>query len=125
MMKTFPLGAVLTVYGHKMVADDIGHVYELLNYMTRDNLFTHQLPRAAKMCRPELLKQHPFLAETDDSGVNRENWREWRDKQVAKYGETLSVSRLPADDYEHKDAFEEACEKVGADRVITIEIEQG
>jgi len=36
-------------------------VYDILNYMTGDSLFTHQLPRASDECKPFLLEQFPQL----------------------------------------------------------------
>lgn len=41
----------------------IERVYEILNFLTGDNLFTHQLPRAFRACEPHLNKQYPWLAE--------------------------------------------------------------
>lgn len=63
--RTFGLGAILTVTTDVFLVADIGDIYELLNYMTGDNLFTHQLPRAAGECKPALLEQHPQLAAVD------------------------------------------------------------
>lgn len=61
--KTFPLGTVLTVTtGLLLSPDGIGGVYQILNHMTRDNLYTHQLPRVSRECEPHLLKQFPVLA---------------------------------------------------------------
>lgn len=57
--RTFGLGAILTVTTDVFLVADIGDIYQLLNYMTGDNLFTHQLPRAAGECKPALLAQHP------------------------------------------------------------------
>lgn len=61
--RMFGLGAILTVTTDRMLARDIGDIYELLNFMTGDNLFTHQLPRAAGECKPALMEQHPRLAD--------------------------------------------------------------
>lgn len=41
----------------------IGGVYKVLNFMLDANLFTHQLPRAYDVCYPEIVKQHPWVAE--------------------------------------------------------------
>jgi hypothetical protein len=70
-------------------------VYDILNFMTDDDLYTHQLPRAAEECRPYLLEQFPQLREVDASEVTPENWRQWLDKQARKYGEELEVKPLP------------------------------
>lgn len=68
MTKIFPLNVVLTVTtGRLLTSSDrpndngIGDLYEILNHMTNDNLFTHQLPRAGKECTPWLLVWFPEL----------------------------------------------------------------
>ena len=40
---------------------DIAEVYEILNHVTGDNLFTHVLPRAGKFARPIILAVYPEL----------------------------------------------------------------
>lgn len=43
----------------------IERVYEICNFLTGDNLFTHQLPRAFRMVEPILKKQYPWLKDID------------------------------------------------------------
>ena len=50
MTKTFDLGTVLTVTTGRLLTD-IGNLYEILNFMTGDDLMTHQLPRATEACK--------------------------------------------------------------------------
>ncbi len=62
--REFPLGTVLTISDGRFVdPDGIGGLYEILNFMTGDNLYTHQLPRGMRECKPDLLRQHPVLAD--------------------------------------------------------------
>ncbi len=56
--KQFSTAQVLTVITGSLLCE-VGDLYEILNHMTGENLFTHQLPRAADLCAPELLKQLP------------------------------------------------------------------
>jgi hypothetical protein len=81
-------------------------IYDILNWMTGDNLFTHQLPRAMDECRGPLLAQHPDLAavEVPESfSAGREAAREavaaWLLVQVAVYGETRPVAPLSEADH--------------------------
>jgi hypothetical protein len=124
MERNFALGAVLTVAGDKLMCD-IGKVYEVLNYMTGDNLFTHQLPRAAKECRPILIKKHPWLTEyieTVQPKVTPENVREVIAECEAWWGSEVAVDELSAaGDHDFKEPLQELCEMVGPDRVIAIE----
>jgi hypothetical protein len=116
---TFELGAVLSVTTGKLLCD-IGRVYDILNHMTGDSLFTHQLPRACRICGPHLLKQHPQLAGIDASNVNTANWRKSLKAWVEQYGSSLPVEPLPIGDYVHRNPIEEACDMVGVDRVVVV-----
>ena len=124
MERNFTLGAVLTVAGDTLMCD-IGKVYELLNFMTGDNLFTHQLPRAAEECRPILFKKYPWLSEyidTVEPKVTSENCRKVISECEARWGLELAVSELSAaGDHDFKEPLQELCEMVGPDRVIAIE----
>ncbi len=60
--RAFHIGDILSVTTGIFVSPDgIGGLYDILNYMTGDDLYTHQLPRASQQCRPALLAQHPQL----------------------------------------------------------------
>lgn len=118
-MKQFALGTVLSITQDRLLCD-FGEVYSILNYMTGDSLFTHQLPRAMRECRPWLLRQHPQLADVDTSTVNRENWKEQLAAFETIHGAALAVSPIPADDHARKDPVAELVEMVGEDRVIAI-----
>lgn len=55
---------VMTCYTGRMMCE-IDDVYKFLNWMTKDNLFTHALPRAADKCHPYLEKQFPWMKNID------------------------------------------------------------
>lgn len=62
--KPFNIGDILSITTGRLVSPrGITGVYEILNHMTGDDLFTHVLPRASRICAPALLSNHPFLAE--------------------------------------------------------------
>lgn len=122
MTRDFHIGDILSVTdGHLVSPRHIAGVYDILNFMTGDNLFTHQLPRALGECRPHLLTLHPQLAKADASGVTAENWKAWLADRVKEFGETLPVTPIPKGVHAFKDPIDEAVEMVGADRVITID----
>jgi hypothetical protein len=85
-------------------------IYDILDFMTGDSLFTHQLPRVSDECKPYLLEQFPELKGVDASGVNTKNWKEWLDEQVAKYGEKLVVKLIPKTAHTVKNPVEEMFE---------------
>lgn len=65
---TFGLGIVLSATTGRLLCD-MGGVYEILNHMTGDNLFTHVLPRAFRFAAPLIKAQYPELeaAETPEN----------------------------------------------------------
>jgi len=59
--KSFPIAKILNFADGRLLTS-IDDVYEFANFITDDNLFTHQLPRAMRAIEPALKKQLPFLA---------------------------------------------------------------
>jgi len=121
--KKFHLGDLLSVTtGRLLSPTHIDGVYDILNYMTGDNLCTHQLPRVGDECKPILLEQHPWLAEVDFSCVNRDNWREFLADMVAKYGEWHEVIPMHPDDHEVIDPIQEMIDMKGEENVLIINL---
>ena len=136
--KEFHLGDVLSITtGHLVSPRHIDGVYDILNFMTGDNLFTHQPPRASNECKPYLVEQFPQLttaemdsaiAELDDALKSKSGKAEvkkvvadWLSKQVAKYGEMFAVKPIPTDAHEVKNPIAEAAEMMGGpEKVIVV-----
>lgn len=119
--REFPLDEVLTISTGRLVARrHMEAVYDVLNHLTGDNLFTHQLPRALDACLPLVLAQHPDLAEITGEQVpaDAEHIWPWVEAMEAKYGKTRSLT--PVADWEHRDPIEEACDMVGAEKVYVV-----
>jgi hypothetical protein len=100
-VKKFKLGTVLSITTGTLFGS-IDDVYEILNYMTDDNLFTHALPRASKICKPCLLKQFPQLESVNTDNVGNANWKSFLEKQIEKFGLWFLVDSLA----EQKIAYE-------------------
>jgi hypothetical protein len=116
-MKTFTIGPILSAYTGVLLCP-IDQLYEILNYLCDDNLYTHQLPRAIDECRAALPKQLPWLVDVDASGVNRENWSEWLNEQRVKYGWLFELQPLGVAEHTYKDPVDELVDMAGEDRVI-------
>lgn len=104
MSESFPLGDVLSVTTGCLVSrDHIGGVYRVLNFMTGDNLFTHQLPRASEEARPSIIAQHPWLDAVEAPEFPDENVEaavfEWLDAMEAVLGATVDL--VPMDPADH------------------------
>lgn len=113
--RSFHLGDILTITHDRLVSPrHMDGVYDLLNWMTGDNLFTHQLPRACDECKPHLLAQHPDLAAIqvpDFEAIRRDRvqaWvTEWLARQVALFGEYREVAPLASGDHTFIDPLTE------------------
>ena len=107
--RTFHLGDILTVTTERLVSPrHMDGLYDLLNHMTGDNLFTHQLPRAADECKPALLAQHPDLADIEVPDFRSpDDVPVWLANQVARFGECRDVVPLAEADHTRIDPVDE------------------
>lgn len=120
--QTFKTEVVISAFTGRMLTNDIGNIYEILNFLCNDNLFTHQLPRAGRFVKPFILQQHPELKEWDgmDEHINTENWKEYVQRSHDMFGEKLELKPVPDGVWTYKNPIEEAQEMVGKDKVITV-----
>jgi len=123
--KCFPTTAVLSTTTGILISD-IGGVYDVLNYMTGESVFTHQIPRISREATPVIVAMHPQLQAAIDeaSSVTPENWAEWRDRWLDRYGPEIAVPKFDTDQHERIDPLSELAEKVSPDKIIMIEVPQ-
>jgi hypothetical protein len=106
--RTFHIGDILSVTtGYLVSLEGIAGVYDILNYMTGESLYTHQLPRAWEACAPALLAQHPQLGDVDMRGVTNDNLDARLADAADTYGEYLPVASLDTGVYEARDPLAE------------------
>jgi hypothetical protein len=141
-MKMFHISDVLSVTTRRFVSSrHMDGIYDILNFLTGDNLFTHQLPRAMDECEPWLRSMFPNLM-VDSDGMperladmdrrikaaqqDREHIavviRDWVEelRLALKLPEMLLVYELGAEMHTHIDPIEEAKAMVGDDRVLVV-----
>ena len=98
--RRFPLGDILTVTTGIAFSQGIAGAHELMEYMVGGPVWTHQLPRVADECKPELLRQHPDLVGVRPPGdfpePRAENALRWLAAQVVRFGDYRTVAPLPA-----------------------------
>jgi hypothetical protein len=107
--QVFKLSAVLSIAGDKLMGD-MDDVYTILNFMSGDTLFTHQLPRVAMECRPYLLKQHPWLKEyikKYEPKVTSESYKEILNECESKWGKEIIISTIPKRSHVVKNPIQE------------------
>lgn len=123
--RSFHIGDVLSAYSGYLVSNrHMEGVYDTLNYLTGDSLFTHQLPRAMDECKGWLERLHPKLREIDCSGLTPETLPAWLDRIAAQYGETLELRPLPPEGHEFRHPIEELESTVGKDRVMVLKVDE-
>jgi len=131
--RTFHLGDILSITTSRLVSPrHIEGVYDILDFMTGEDLMTHQLPRAARECEGPLLAQHPDLAAAvppekfgDDPESAKEAVDRWLAGQVAVYGETRDVAPLAAGDHTSIDPLEELRMMRPDDGIIAVVVPDG
>ena len=141
-MKLFHISDVLSVTTGRLVSSrHMDGIYEILNFLTGDNLFTHQLPRAMNECKPWLRSTFPGMMDNspgmserlDDMDrrikavpQDREHIavviRDWvEDLRIAlKLPEMLPVYEMGEEMHTRIDPVEELEAMVGKDRVIVV-----
>lgn len=121
--KEFPTADVLSTITGRLMGD-IGGVYEVLNWMTGESVFTHQLPRIGREATPVLVAAHPQLAQAVDEAeqVTPQNYREWRQTWEDRYGPMIAVPKFTADTHERIDPMSELAEKVSPERIIAVRL---
>ncbi|MFE7744461.1 hypothetical protein [Nocardia sp. NPDC057455] len=108
--KQFHIGDILSVTTGVLVSPrHIGGVYDILQWMTGDVLWTHQLPRACEECAPALGEQFPELAAVEvPEGLNSEDEvLDWLAGLAQQHGETRQVAPLPKEDHTSIDPITE------------------
>lgn len=141
-MKTFHISDVLSVTTGRLVSSrHMDGIYEILNFLTGDNLFTHQLPRAMRECEPWLETQFPqLMADSPEMAVSIEVLKgnlastpqnkeaigsacaAWVEGVRRKFGlpEQLPVYEMGAEMHTHIDPIEEAQAMMGTKNVIAV-----
>ena len=142
--KTFPLRVVLTVTTGRLLTEPrgphdngISDLYEVPNWITGDDLFTHQLPRAANAARPWLLRCFPELAPASGSLKSLDSWlaqdrtggqeaiKMWLTELRMMFPDikdSYDIAPMPSG-WTHIDPLIEAATMIDPAKIITIEAE--
>jgi hypothetical protein len=136
MVKEFDLGDILSITHDRLVSPrHMEGIHDILDYTTGENLFNHAMPRVSAICKPVLLAQHPQLntpevqAAVDELGAkiklasDRKRFLDgWLTGMKIKFGDELSVEPLRPANYESIDPVFELEERIGADKIIRVEL---
>ena len=119
--KRFHLGDVLTVTTGKLLSPaGMSGVYAILEHLTGEPIFTHQIGRVLGEAAPHMLAQYPALAAEKGDDVTPEGHARWLAEKSRIYGEWFDVSPLPEHAHESIDPISELAEKLHPDKIVTI-----
>lgn len=141
-MRPFHISDVLSVTTGRLVSSrHMEGIYGILNFLTGDTLYTHQLPRAMRECEPWLRTQFPdlfpenpvtaaaidgleaLMGDDDTASQRAAKMATWVDvlRMAHRLPEMLPVYELSEGMHTHIDPIQEAEAMVGEDRVVVIE----
>lgn len=95
-------------------------VYQVLNWMTGESVFTHQIPRISREAQPVIVAMHPQLQQAIDEAeqVTPDNWRVWLQTWEDRYGPTIAVPKFTHETHERIDPLSEAAEHFPPDKIL-------
>ncbi|QXE36196.1 hypothetical protein KQY30_20065 [Streptomyces sp. GMY02] len=121
--RLFPLADVLSVTTRWTLTTNPSIAMEavcaVLGHMTGQSVYLHQAPDIADACVPELIEQHPFLADLvlpddrSDAVVMA-----WLAKAERVHGTEIEVT--PINDWRYRDPIEDAADMAGVERVWVV-----
>ena len=115
--RDFDLADILSITTGRLLSHrHMDGVYDILNFLTGDDLYTHQLPRAADTCRGPLLEQHPQLTDVAPPlDIDVPAIEAWLAQAEATYGRTLPLAT-----WEHRNPLVELAEMVDGKPIIPV-----
>ena len=106
--RTFDLGTVLTVTSGR-VFTSIDNFYDILNYLSNDKIYTHQIPRVITIAKSYVLERYPQLDGVGKDVVinNKQDVETFIGEQKSIYGDSFVLSPMTGEIYQHIDPIDE------------------
>ena len=139
--KDFPTLAVLSVTSGRLLTqpkdanegnsiDQIyEQIYEVLEWMSDDLPFMYQLGRFIEECKPWIYQWHPEIIEADKMIENKltekceaEDVKACQTAMLAKFGETITLQKVPQGYHEIKNAIDELFEVGGKNGIKIVKV---
>lgn len=106
MAKDFPALAVLSISSGRLLTiprdakegSGICQIYEVLEWMTGQVVFTYKMPQLVKECKSWIHQFHPEIIEVDAEIVRRYEAGEVKSVQqemLARFGDTITLKKIP------------------------------
>lgn len=108
-MKNFPLASILSLTTDRLLCS-VDELYEILNYMVDGGIYTNQIPRAMRICRPFVIEQCPFLKDVKFYDKDIPFIKEWLNAMVKRFASEFLIEPIPLGVYQHKSPVREFLE---------------
>lgn len=121
--QTFALADVLGTITGRLLGN-IDGIYKVSKFMSGEPVWTHQIPRVGMEIRPVVLRQHPRLAPVIDEAeaVTPDNWAVMLSGWIDRFGPTIALRPMSADEHQSIDPASELAETVHPDRIIQVKL---
>lgn len=122
MTDRFHLGDLLSITDGRLLSPDhMDGVYRIIDHVTGQPHFTHQLIRAVGPVKEWLIRQFPWLDGLGpDADADLPDMMAWLSWAAEQHGEFHDVEPMPFGMYVGREPIAEFEEMVGKDRVILI-----
>ena len=100
-VRDFDLGIVLSITSERLLTD-FNNIFDILNYLTVDDVYLHRVPVAIDVTKEYILLQYPELEGIgcDEVLLSEEDAKEFVKKQKEIFGNSIPLS--PITDYKKK-----------------------
>ncbi len=94
--RKFPLADILSLTTGTIVSErHVFGIYDILRYMTHRYQTSWEFSAEIfKICRKEILRQHPALSEIKISEIEERESENWLQKQYLRFGKEIAIAPL-------------------------------
>jgi hypothetical protein len=119
---TVSLGTLLSMSTYILLTE-FANLHAAIEHLAGGPVWTHQLPAAMESLHPELLRQHPWLAEVDapDDLKSEQDVHDFLAPLVDRYGDVHAVTSAPSGWASNPIA--DLTAQFGADRVAVVVVD--
>ena len=113
-IRRFDLGIIISVISGR-VFTEIENMYDILDYLTGDSIYTHQIPRVMDQVRPYILSIYPGLEGIGSDAIVtcKEEALAYIDEKKKIFGDSLPLKPITKESgYSHVDPLEELSEMI-------------
>lgn len=123
MSQSFKLGTVLSITTGFLLCE-VEQLYKILDFLTGQSLYTHQLPRAADFGKTHILSIYPELEGIEVPDIRTEQEVDVYLQSLIEKGLKEEYELSPMTDFVQKNPIEELIEMRGStDGIIVADVE--